>query len=151
MTQISALLIDDSETDRYIARRVLSRSDAIRNVEERSDGSKVLELFKKPAEFEKLCGPRPPPTLVFIDINMPGMSGFELLESMQELGNSGTLDASSSCIVIMLTSSSFSGDREKALNFDFVADYVEKPLNRDKLQTIVERHYPDLTPDRESC
>lgn len=146
MSRINTLVVDDNETDRYIARRVLKRCEAIQNVEEFTGGEEALSFIRDSDLYDTRCGPNPPPTLIFLDINMPRMSGFDVLQAVQDLNDSGAFDTSRKCIVIMLSSSDYSGDREKSSAFDFVADYVEKPLDRKKLQDIVSRHYPDITP-----
>ncbi len=144
MSQISVLVVDDNETDRYIIKRVLTRSGAVANIEECTDGSKALDFIQTADEFEARLGPHPPRTLVLLDINMPVMSGFEMLQSINDRCANGELDIENSCIVTMLTSSNHSGDREKAMAYDCVADYIEKPLSREKLQIILDRHYPEV-------
>ena len=146
MSRVNALIIDDSETDRYLIRRILRRCEAIRNVEEFSNGEEALSFIRDAEEYDRRCGPNPPPALAFLDINMPRMSGFDVLQAIQDLGDSGTFDTSKRCLVIMLTSSNYSGDREKSLAYGFVAGYLEKPLDREELQDILSRHYPDTTP-----
>jgi CheY-like chemotaxis protein len=136
-TSINVLIVDDDETDRYITQRVLSRSDKIGNVAEVADGSEAYELFS--TGFDEF-GPHPPRTLVLLDINMPLMSGFDLLQRLEADHLVSTAEVS---VIAMLTSSSYSGDRAKAESFSLVDGYIEKPLTHEVLEELVDRCFPD--------
>lgn len=68
--------------------------------------------------------------LVFLDINMPMMSGWEILDHLEALPNRHHIH------VIIVTSSIDRADREKAATFRQVVDYMVKPLNRELLATL---------------
>lgn len=140
MSQISAVIVDDSEVDRYIAQRALGRNDRIDQVVETTDGLDFVEFFRS-ARFTDMCGPHPPPTLVFLDINMPVLDGFAVLDELAKMREEDKLELKSKCIVMMLTSSSYIGDRQKADKYDLVSGYIEKPITRAKLTELIERHY----------
>lgn len=140
MPPITAIVVDDSESDRYLATRVLQKNEYIGNIEEFEGGEGVLSFLASDS-FKSTCGPHPPPTLIFLDINMPGLTGFDVLDRVAEYGRSGTLDTKQGCMVMMLTSSDYFGDRDKSFGYDVVADYIEKPLNKAKLASVIESHY----------
>lgn len=60
--------------------------------------------------------------LVFLDINMPSMDGWQVLERISEDGMGHLLK------VVMFSSSISSIDKKRALKFPFVVDFIEKPL-----------------------
>lgn len=60
--------------------------------------------------------------LIFLDINMPYMNGWEFLNKLSPLTNSDQVK------VIMVTSSLSQSDRDKANTYDLVVDFMEKPL-----------------------
>ena len=75
--------------------------------------------------------------MIFLDINMPGMNGWELLEAYEKLNkrNNGLL------VVVMLTTSLNPDDRTKAVRLGYVGDFINKPLNTDKVLEIYETFF----------
>ena len=73
--------------------------------------------------------------LIFLDLNMPLMDGFEVLDALRELNN---VDKSRFVIAI-LSSSKSSSDIKKASSYkDLVYCYIEKPLSEERVKEIVE-------------
>ncbi len=68
--------------------------------------------------------------LLFLDINMPTMSGWEVLECLQALPNQQRIH------VVIVTSSIDGADERRALGFAQVIDYMIKPLQREKLSAL---------------
>jgi CheY-like chemotaxis protein len=68
--------------------------------------------------------------IILLDINMPSMNGWEMLDEMM----ARKLDASA--YVIMATSSVDKEDRERALKYDCVIDFFEKPLSLDTCERL---------------
>ncbi|WP_322570061.1 response regulator [Rhodohalobacter sp.] len=61
--------------------------------------------------------------VIFLDINMPGMSGWDFLKKLE------SSDFDKGVYIVMVTSSVHSSDRITANNFKHVIDFIEKPLN----------------------
>ena len=70
--------------------------------------------------------------LVLLDLNMPVMSGWEFLNFCRAQPFCERVS------VVILTSSSYKEDSEKAGNYDRVIGYYTKPLNRKKILEILE-------------
>jgi len=70
--KIRTMIVDDEELGRDRVRMMLSSQPDIEVVAECSDGSEAVRMI----EQER-------PDLVFLDVQMPGMTGFEVLESLQ--------------------------------------------------------------------
>ena len=115
------ILVDDSTDDRYLARRVIERGGVAERVVELEDGNQLLELIDDRPRLIREFGESPLPILVLLDVRMPRMTGFEVLEELERrLGNPR---AKKPCfIVIMFTSSNSGRDRESALSYPFVRD-----------------------------
>ena len=91
-------------------------------------GKEALEhlrpLFSTPEEI---------PQFIFLDINMPEMTGFEFLNEYQHLPE----NIRSKCIIMMLTTSLNEADRLRAEANEFVRRFLNKPLDKDKLALCV--------------
>ena len=110
------MLIDDSEADLLFTRIMLQRCDV---------PYEVLAYESARAALADLRQQPRPVDLILLDINMPGMSGFEFLDAYQQL--CGTRQASA--VVVMLTSSPDPVDRDRALAYPCVKGYVTKPID----------------------
>jgi CheY-like chemotaxis protein len=126
MTSIPVLLVDDSEPDRLFASIVLGRSGRPLEVQEFESGADALA--------ELATAPRPP-TLILLDINMPGMDGFSFLQAFEQLPEERRRGTS----VVMLSSSPLDSDRERALAHACVRDYMVKPLSVQQARSLAER------------
>jgi len=75
---------------------------------------------------------RPVATVLLLDINMPVLSGWAVLEKLGAL----SVDIREHFTVFMLSSSVDPQDKQKATDNPFVAGYIEKPLSREILQNM---------------
>lgn len=119
------MLIDDSESDLLYTRIILQRAAVPYEVQAFESAREALAALKDGTA---------PVDLILLDINMPGMNGFEFLEAYQALRGDQQADA----VVVMLTSSPHAADRDRALAFDCVKGYVTKPIDRASADSLVE-------------
>ena len=75
------------------------------------------------------------PALVFLDINMPQMNGFEFLSAYQQL----PLPQRGAIVIVMLTTSLHPQDLQRLRQFP-VAGFLSKPLNQDKVNDVLHAH-----------
>jgi|JI8StandDraft_2_1071088.scaffolds.fasta_scaffold06867_7 two-component SAPR family response regulator len=71
------------------------------------------------------------PDVIFLDINMPEMDGWEFLERFLPIRKSNTY-------IFMLSSSINQADFDKAKKYAEVLDYVVKPFSKEKLMKAIE-------------
>jgi response regulator RpfG family c-di-GMP phosphodiesterase len=74
----------------------------------------------------------PVPTAILLDINMPELNGWQVLEKLQE----SPLQLKEYLTVFMLSSSIDPKDKQKAEEHPLIKGYIEKPLSRDILISI---------------
>ena len=72
------------------------------------------------------------PDIIFLDINMPDMNGWEFLDELVLFPK----EALEKCKVIMLSSSIDLHDIEKSVTYPVVSNFISKPLTPDKLQSL---------------
>ena len=117
------MLIDDSEIDQMIYLRIAKKSGLVGDMVQFLDATEALRYLEQ--------GDQSKPDLILLDINMPGMDGFEFLREATKL-----LGASLCPIVVMLTTSLNPEDEVRARAFDVVKDFLNKPLTAEQLASL---------------
>lgn len=121
------LIIDDSVFDRLIASEVIKNSMTGNNIIALESAEEGLEYI-----LNKTDNPAELPDIIFLDIKMPKVDGFEFLERYEKLiANTTALSK-----IYMLSSSIDPDDINKALKSKHVLDFIEKPLTKEKIEKI---------------
>lgn len=126
------LLVDDDDTTNYLNKRLLTDMKVSREVLALKNGKEAIDYLSK-ACSEKPDGALKCPDLIFLDIKMPTMDGFEFLEEYQRKG----LDASDQVIILMLTSSASFYDLERIKSFKKVKKHYSKALTNYDVKEIL--------------
>lgn len=77
MNSTIILITDDDEDDRYFLRQAIERKMAKSLVIEAVNGEEALQLLTSDSAIEKI-------DLVLLDMNMPGMSGLDVLDQIRD-------------------------------------------------------------------
>jgi len=126
------MLVDDSHDDNFIHERAIKQQYLGINIITKTTGEDgLIHLRMTPGNNNLL------PDLIFLDINMPGMNGWEFLKEYDQLEKA----MQSKAIIIMLTSSKVTEDMDRAKQWSFVSDFITKPLTREKLNVIGRKYF----------
>ncbi|MCA0919646.1 response regulator [Pseudooceanicola nanhaiensis] len=122
---IPAIIVDDVLADRYIVRRRLSKSGAFCPVGEAQDGQSFLSTYL-PQPGRSSLPEGNAPCLLLVDINMPGLNGFEMIEEMGR--RLRDIPAPNPLVVMMFTSSDNPEDKRRAAEQPLICRYLLKPM-----------------------
>lgn len=144
------LLIDDNPADNKFHEIRIRKADVCNHIHVATSGQEALEYIKKageqnqpestttdPAGIADLQVGFPKADLIFLDINMPGMNGFEFLEEYKKLDEK----LKSKVVIVMLTNSLNPDDQKRALATKEVAEFQNKPLSVKTLQDIIMKYF----------
>lgn len=136
MTKLrSVVLIDDNETTSFLNNRLLGRLEV----------ADVVKTFSRADEaFEQIWGraalngdvPEDVPELVFVDLKMPGINGFEFLEMYSRLPES----VQQKTVMAVLTTSMHAADTVRVAVHPNV-EYLTKPLTEEKMQKLLQKRF----------
>lgn len=127
--QVTVMVIDDNPIDHFLAAAVVRQINPAIETICFSSVDDAMELLQR-RENGYLS-----PLIILLDINMPGKTGFDFLDSFA--GLSGRLQEQ--CSIIMLSSSVAGTDIERAQASPFVRHYLSKPLTAEHLRNVMEK------------
>jgi CheY-like chemotaxis protein len=131
------LLIDDNVDDNFFHTRAITKVNAAKQIKTVTTGEKALEYI----ELCKLDPDQyPVPDLIFLDINMPGMNGFEFLEKVRE---KKIVANGKPVLIVMLTSSLNPNDEKMAVEkfSNEIKAFKNKPLTVEMLKEIIDNNF----------
>ncbi|MBX3602968.1 MAG: PAS domain S-box protein [Rubrivivax sp.] len=114
------LYVEDNEVNRLLMQGMLERHPGV-----------ALQLAERPEDALAIAE-RAPPDLVLLDIQLPGIDGFEVLRRMR------AMPAMAGVPVVAVSANAMPDDRERAVAAGF-DDYVTKPIDMPLLLATVDR------------
>ncbi|MBS1744623.1 MAG: response regulator [Bacteroidetes bacterium] len=125
---MNVLLIDDDAIYQFVSKKTLEATGNASNIQICSNGEEAIHYLES-----NLHNTAELPDVIFLDVNMPVMNGWEFLEAYQALKPNFPKDIH----VFLVTSSMNDEDKEFSRRFNCVQDYIVKPLNREKISELL--------------
>jgi CheY-like chemotaxis protein len=120
------MLVDDDYVNNFLNEEIIREMDIAENIIVHTSGNEALQWLS-----ENTNGQMNPVDLIFLDINMPGLDGFEFLSHLRSLKKLKELP------VVFLTTSDNVRDKDKARDMK-VWGYINKPLSREKINICLQ-------------
>lgn len=125
-------LIDDDHLTNFLNKKVIEQTGLKVDIQVSEGVNRALDFLTSTGEFEGQEFPCP--GIIFLDINMPGLNGWDFMERYEKLSP----DQKAKMVVAMLTTSENPSDRQKAEGFKDIHHFFTKPLTREKVMGLAE-------------
>ena len=119
----SVVIVDDSEIESQITKRILFTKLFAENVETFSSAMAALIYLNTVPVF---------PDVIFLDLNMPIMDGYDFMNSYIKFPE----DRRKKCMVVLLTGTQSPEQLYKAQQHPEIKSVIRKPLDVEKLQQL---------------
>jgi CheY-like chemotaxis protein len=125
------MMVDDNELDNFINQKIIESNFFAENIYVNTSGISALEFLKNILATKNL-NESLIPNVIFIDINMPLMDGFQFIEEYLKFVKTRKNKPK----LVILTSSLSSDDKSKASILGSEIIFINKPLNEESLSSI---------------
>ena len=126
--ELSFIIIDDTELDHFIARKMITNANSAFKIKSFLDASQALDYIRAndiDADIKVI--------LIFLDIYMPLMNGFEFAEEFEKLDKA----IQDRYYIVALTSSIEISDINRISSYNAVKGKITKPLMADDIKALI--------------
>lgn len=127
----NVLFVDDDEITNYLNVRLVQKLKIANEIKVATNGLEALDLIKNNKKAGEKC-----PSLIFLDLNMPLMDGFQFLETFSQLE-----DCSIPPRIVVVTTSTNNKDLDRLQHYSFISGYINKPMTTEKLRRVLDEVY----------
>jgi CheY-like chemotaxis protein len=123
------MLIDDNVHDTFFAKRVIAKNNPGDTIIAKDSAMQALDYLRSQT--------KPIPDMIFLDIYMPVMSGWEFLDEYCKLEKA----IQNKIMIVMLATSGDPAHILRANTWACISDYITKPLTSEKMEEISEKYF----------
>lgn len=123
VTYKKCLLIDDNYIDNFVTRRILESSNFVEEIAVRQSANDAISALKDGSVK---------PDVIFLDLRMPMMNGFEFLTEFEKI----ELEGKDKIKIFMLSSSLDPTDVRRSAENKYVVQFIHKPLTHKTLEEL---------------
>lgn len=124
----SVLIVDDDRVYRFAAVKIIAATEMAGSIIECNDGQEALNFINR-----NIDAPTNLPDIIFLDINMPVMNGWDFLKAFSMVAHK----LSKTIHVYVVTSSIDKSDVERSKEFSVVTDYIVKPVTKETFSRLL--------------
>lgn len=125
---MNVCLIDDDHIYQFTAKKTLETIDKVDKIEVFSNGEEGISHLRR-----NISTNRELPDVIFLDINMPLMDGWQFLDEYVSMAKDKNIT------IFMVSSSVDEADIKKAKEYDVVKEYIIKPVGRERFEELLSR------------
>jgi len=127
----TVMLIDDNEIDNLINQKMIEAANITEHIFTHTGARSAIEFLKNIEKVDDVAK-QILPDVIFLDIDMPLMDGFQFLDEFDKLSDA----TKKKCKIVMLTSSINPQDVNESKECSYVKKYINKPLSQENLEKL---------------
>ena len=120
----TCLLIDDNYIDNFVTRKIMEASNFAETIVVQQSPTEAMQALQNGSVV---------PDVIFLDVRMPQMSGFEFLQQFEKIH----MENKEAVKIFMLSSSLDPTDMSKSTQNKYVAQFIHKPLTQQALEELI--------------
>ncbi len=133
------LLIEDNEFTNIYNQKLILNLNIVENIFVMESGEEALDFIGRKGKYTSDKINYPDPEIIFLDINMPGINGWEFIDEYKKLHKKNGPSAQ----IVMLTTSPNPDDEHKAKQIHEVIAFKRKPLAQNIILDILKEHFAE--------
>lgn len=127
----TVMLVDDNKIDAILNKKVLEKDGFSTNIQVYNSALLALKQLESIAENSSIAKP----SLIFVDMMMPEMNGFQFIDKFEQLPDS----IKETTKIVFMSGSMLSQDQlEKLEHNKYILKFISKPISKNALNSIIE-------------